>query len=60
MAKRILRKWTGYTLADCDCRYCLYGGTGKGQTRCRADRCVCAKEIAEAESRERKEIGAWQ
>ena len=24
MAKRIMNKWRGYTVADCDCKYCLY------------------------------------
>lgn len=47
--QRILNKFQGYTLEDCDCRYCLYyGGKRKGKEICLADRCVCKKEIFEA------------
>lgn len=35
---RIYNKWQGYTLADCDCRYCLYyGGKRKHKVICLAD-----------------------
>jgi hypothetical protein len=44
--KRIYNKFKGYTLADCDCKYCLYyGGKRKGKIICLADECVCAYEI---------------
>lgn len=30
--KRIYNKFKGYTLKDCDCRYCLYyGESGKAE-----------------------------
>lgn len=44
--KRIYNKFKGYTLEDCDCRYCLYyGGRRKSKVTCLADECVCADEI---------------
>ena len=47
--KRIYNKFKGYTLEDCDCRYCLYyGGRRKGKITCLADECVCADEIRQA------------
>ena len=47
--KRIYNKFKGYTLEDCDCRYCLYyGGRRKGKVICLADECVCADEIRQA------------
>ena len=54
--KRIYNKFKGYTLEDCDCRYCLYyGGKRKGRISCLADECVCAEEICKAKKRRRKE-----
>lgn len=48
---RIYNKFSGYTLEDCDCRYCLhYGGKQRG---CLINACVCTKEIEEARRRER-------
>lgn len=59
--KRIYNKWRGYSLADCDCQYCLYfGGRKKGERICLSEKCVCLDEIAEAierEGRERKDNG---
>lgn len=53
MAKRILDKWQGYTVADCDCKYCLYyGGKRRGEIRCLAAECVCKEELKEAVRRE--------
>lgn len=57
--KRIYNKWRGYTLEDCDCRYCLYyGGRRKNKITCIADSCVCKDEIREARRRERNENGS--
>lgn len=45
----IYNKFKGYTLADCDCRYCLYyGGRRKSKIICLVDGCVCADEIRQA------------
>jgi len=53
---RIYHKFSGYTLEDCDCRYCLhYGGKRKG---CLLDECVCTEEIEEARRRERSRNGS--
>ena len=58
MAKRVLNKWRGYTVADCDCKYCLYyGGRKKGEVNCLAEECVCKEELQEALRRERNENG---
>jgi hypothetical protein len=57
--KRIYNRWQGYTLADCDCKYCLYyGGQRKGEINCLADECVCKAELREAALRERSENGS--
>ena len=49
------RRFKGYTLEDCDCRYCLYyGGKRRRRVLCLADVCVCKSEIEEARRRERK------
>ena len=38
MAKRIYDRWPGYTVEDCDCRYCLYyGGRKGGEVNCLLD-----------------------
>ena len=53
--KQIYNKFKGYTLADCDCRYCLYyGGRRKGKVTCLADECVCADEIRQAQKRKER------
>ena len=58
MAKRVLNQWRGYTVADCDCKYCLYyGGRKKGEVNCLAEECVCKEELQEALRRERNENG---
>lgn len=47
-----------YTVADCDCKYCLYyGGRKKGEVNCLAEECVCKEELQEALRRERNENG---
>ena len=47
---RMVDRFKGYTLADCECKYCLfYAGKGKP---CPLDTCCCAKERAEAVLRE--------
>ncbi len=60
--KRIYNKWKGYSLADCDCQYCLYyGGKKKGERVCLSENCVCLEEICEAierEGGERKDNGS--
>ncbi len=60
--KRIYNKWQGYSLADCDCQYCLYyGGKRKGERVCLSEKCVCLDEICKAierESGERKDNGS--
>ena len=54
--KRIYNKFKGYTLADWDCKYCLYyGGKRKGKIICLADGCVCADEIRKAKENSRRE-----
>lgn len=58
---RIFGKWRGYTLADCDCAYCLhYGGKRRGAVKCLARECVCKDEIADAMIRERREKNIWK
>ena len=53
---KIYHRFSGYTLEDCDCRYCLhYGGGRKG---CLADKCVCIEEIEEARRTERSRYGS--
>ena len=53
--KRIYNKFKGYTLEDCDCRYCLYyGGRRKGKVICLADECVCTDEIRQAKKRKER------
>ena len=48
-----LNKWRGYSVADCDCRYCLYyGGRKDGEVNCLAEECVCKAELKEALLRE--------
>lgn len=50
---RIYNRFTGYTVEDCDCRYCLYyGGKRKGCTR---KYCCCLPERLQAMARKIKE-----
>ena len=51
MEKRIINKWRGYTVADCDCKYCLYyGGRKNREVNCLADECVCKAELQDCPS----------
>lgn len=50
---RILHRFTGYTVADCDCEYCLHYG-GK-RTSCTAESCCCTEERLQAINRQRKD-----
>lgn len=60
MAKRVLNQWRGYTVADCDCKYCLYyGGRKKGEVNCLAEECVCKEELQEALRREKCRRGNY-
>lgn len=53
---RIYNKWQGFTLADCDCKYCVYyGGKRKGKIFCLTEKCACEDEIRQAKERERRE-----
>lgn len=47
---RIYNRFTGYTLADCDCKFCLYYG-GK-RAGCKASKCCCEEEWTEAVEKE--------
>ena len=54
--KKVLNKFKGYTLADCDRKYCLYyGGKRKGKINCLAEKCVCEEEIKHAKEAYRRE-----
>lgn len=56
---RRYNKFSGYSLEDCDCRYCLYyGGKRKRRVICLADECVCKEEIKKARRRERNKNGS--
>ena len=56
---RRYNKFSGYSLEDCDCRYCLYyGGKRKRRVICLADECVCKEEIKKARRRERSKNGS--
>ena len=49
MARKFLDKWQGYTVQDCDCKYCLYyGGKQRGEIQCLAAECVCKEELKAA------------
>ena len=59
MAKHILKRWQGYTVRDCDCRFCLYyGGKRLGEIQCLAEECVCKDELKETLRRERSTDGS--
>ena len=54
MAKRIYDRWPGYSVEDCDCKYCLYyGGSKGGEVNCLLDECCCKEELMEAIVREK-------
>ena len=54
MAKMIYDKWPGYSVEDCDCRYCLYyGGRKDGEVHCLLEECCCKEELMEAIAREK-------
>lgn len=56
---RRINKFSGYSLEDCDCRYCLYyGGKRKRRVICLADECVCKEENIKACRRERSKNGS--
>ena len=56
---RRYNKFSGYSLEDCDCRFCLYyGGKRKRRIICLADECVCKEEIKKARRRERNKNGS--
>ena len=56
---RRINKFSGYSLEDCDCRYCLYyGGKRKRRVICLAYECVCKEEIIKARRRERNRNGS--
>lgn len=47
---RIYHRFTGYTVQDCSCEYCLYyGGKRRG---CMVESCCCLKERLQALARE--------
>ena len=53
---KIYNRFKGFTLEDCDCRYCLYYcGRRKGKVNCLVDECVCAEEIRQAKESHRRE-----
>lgn len=55
MAKKIYDRWPGYTIEDCDCRYCLfYGGRRHGEIRCLVDECICKEELRITTAKERR------
>ena len=56
---RRYNKFSGYSLEDCDCRYCLYyGGKRKRRVICLTDECVCKEEIIKARRWERNKNGS--
>lgn len=56
---RRYNKFSGYSLEDCDCRFCLYyGGKRKWRIICLADECVCKEEIIKTRRRERNKNGS--
>ena len=53
MAKWLYDRWPGYSVEDCDCKYCLYyGGKHQGEVRCLVDECVCKTELKMAIAKE--------
>lgn len=44
--KKIINKWKGYYIEDCECAFCLYYG-GKKQG-CKLKKCCCKNEKQEA------------
>ena len=56
MAKRLYDRWPGYSVEDCDCKYCLYyGGKRHGEIGRLADECVCKEELKVAVAKERRQ-----
>lgn len=53
---RILDRFTGYSVADCDCKLCLYYG-GK-RLGCTLSACCCTEERQQAYKREGLEKAA--
>ena len=47
---KIYDPFTGYSMADCDCTFCLYYG-GK-RAGCKASKCCCEEEWTEAMAKE--------
>ena len=47
--------WQGYSVQDCDCKYCLhYGGRHKKELACRVKTCICEEERREAQRKEQE------
>ena len=54
MAKWLYDRWPGYSVEDCDCKYCLYyGGKLNGEIRCLVEECVCKEELRAAVNRDK-------
>lgn len=52
---KIYNKFEGYTLEDCNCKYCLYfSGRRRGKVKCLVGKCVCKEEIEAARRKERR------
>ncbi len=52
---KIYNKFEGYTLEDCNCKYCLYfGGRRRAKVKCLAGKCVCKEKIEAARRKERR------
>jgi len=51
---RIENKFAGYTLADCDCEWCLFRRRKSKYRRagCKLERCCCEEERRDAAARE--------
>jgi hypothetical protein len=46
---RIHNRWKGYSVEDCDCKYCLYYlGKKNGEVNCALEHCDCIQELLEA------------
>ena len=59
MAKQLQERWQGYTVKDCDCKFCLYyGGRRGGEIICKAEECVCKDDLKDALRRERRTDGS--
>ena len=59
MAKNIVEWWQGYTVKDCDGKFCLYyGGRHGGEIICETEECVCKEDLKNALRRERRPDGS--